>query len=447
MGLVAMLMASDVLKASPPNVILIFSDDQGYADASCYGSKDLHTPAIDRLAREGVKFSRFYAGSAICSPSRACLLTGRYPWNAGLEGNATDTVSEKIKDLADAPPSPKGLPGDQLTLAEIFRAAGYATANIGKWHLGTGPGMKPLDQGFDYSFGHLNGCIDSYSHFVYWSGPNRHDLWENNRRVNLAGRYFPDLMVEKASAFLDSNKQKPFFMYYAVNQPHYPYQGDPKIAEKYEKLPYPRNLYAAAVATMDDRIGRLLAKLDELDLRKNTIVVFQADQGASVEERAHGGGGDNGPYRGSKFSLFEGGIRVPAIISWPGHLPRGETRAALAHGADWFPTLASICGVKIPSGRKLDGKDLTAVIASSGASSPHEALEWRLEDQWAVAKGPWKLIHRPNDIAKDGPPLDTESKEWFLVNVEDDPAESRSVAKKHPEIIAELKAIHERTGN
>lgn len=433
-----------LLKAAPPNVIVILSDDQGSVDASCYGSKDLQTPAIDQLAREGVKFSRFYAASAICSPSRAGILTGRYPWKAGLEGNAGDAPSQNIDDLARAAPS-KGLPGSEVTMAEMFHAAGYATAHIGKWHLGSGPGMKPLDQGFDYSFGHMNGCIDSYSHFVYWSGPNRQDLWENNQRVHLEGQYFPDLMVARATAFLESHRDRPFFMYYAANQPHYPYQGDPRFAAKFAALPYPRNLYAAAVATMDDRIGQLLNKLDELDLRKNTIIVFQSDQGHSVEDRAHGGGGDNGPYRGAKFSLFEGGIRIPAIISWPGHLPQGETRAAMAHGCDWLPTLTALCEVRVPEEVKLDGMDLGKVIASAVAPSPHEVLEWHLDDQWAVIKGPWKLIHHPNDVAKDGPPLDAESKEWFLSNVDDDPAEGRSVARDHPEIVEELKKIHDRS--
>jgi arylsulfatase A-like enzyme len=430
------------MRAAPPNVIVIFSDDQGSIDASCYGSRDLQTPAIDRLAREGVRFTRFYAGSAICSPSRASLLTGRYPWKAGLEGNAGEAPPESVGNLADAPAS-RGLPGNQVTIAEVFHAAGYATAHIGKWHLGSGPGMKPLDQGFDYSFGHMNGCIDSWSHFDYWGGPNRHDLWENNVRVRLSGQYFPDLMVAKAGAFLETHRDQPFFMYYAANQPHYPYQGDPKFLEKYAALPYPRNLYAAAVATMDDRVGQLLDKLDALDLRKNTIVVFQSDQGHSVEDRAHGGGGDNGPYRGAKFSLFEGGIRIPAIISWPGHLPQGEVRGAMVHGCDWMPTLTALCGVKIPDEVKLDGKDILPVIQSEAAPSPHEVLEWHLDDQWAVCKGPWKLIHHPNDIAKDGPPLDAESREWFLSNVVDDPAEGHSVAKEHPEIVEELRKIHE----
>ncbi|MCW1916130.1 sulfatase-like hydrolase/transferase [Luteolibacter sp. GHJ8] len=429
------------LLAAPPNVIVIFTDDQGYADAGCYGSPDFKTPSIDRLAREGVRFTRFYAGSAVCSPSRACLMTGRYPWKAGLEGNAAATVSESINDLSQAPPSSPGLPSSELTLAELFRMSGYATAHIGKWHLGPGPGMKPLDQGFSYSFGHMNGCIDNYSHFVYWGGPNRHDLWENNLRVHHPGRFFPDLMVEKASSFLEENRAKPFFMYFAVNLPHYPYQSDPEIAAQYAHLLYPRNLYAAALASMDARIGRLLDKLDQLDLRRNTIVVFQADQGASTEERAHGGGGDNGPFRGSKFSLFEGGIRVPAIISWPSTLPHGETRSATAHGADWFPTLAALCKLPLPSNLSLDGHDLGTVIASPETPSPHQFLQWRLQEQWAVIKGPWKLIHRPNDVAKDGPPLDEAAKQWFLVNLDNDPAETRSVAADHPGIVEELKAL------
>jgi len=191
----------------------------------------------------------------------------------------------------------EGLPAKEITLADMFRSAGYATAHIGKWHLGSGVGHKPLDHGFDYSFGFMGGCIDNYTHFCYWAGPNRHDLWENNQRVRLPGRYFPDLMVEKAKAFIDRHRTQPFFMYFAMNMPHYPYQGEVKWLEHYRNLPYPRNLYAAFVSTLDERVQQLLKYLEESGLRERTIIVYQSDNGHSVEERAHFGGGSSGPYR------------------------------------------------------------------------------------------------------------------------------------------------------
>jgi len=435
------LLAADPLPAARPNVIVILTDDQGSIDAGCFGAADLKTPAIDSLAARGVAFDQFYAASAVCSPSRAGLMTGRYPWLAGLEQNAPATVSEDIHDLARSQ-DPGGLPPAAFTLAELFRQNGYATAHIGKWHLGHGPGLKPLDQGFDYSFGHMNGCIDNWSHFVYWGGPNRHDLWENNARVRLPGRFFPDLMVEKAAAFIEQPREQPFFMYFAMNLPHYPYQGDPEWLETYAELPFPRNVYAAALSSMDARIGKLLAHLDRLGVRDDTIIVFQSDHGHSTEERAHGGGGSSGPYRGAKFSLFEGGIRVPAIISWPAKLPAGERRTAMAHGCDWFPTLAGLCEIELPE-LPLDGRDLAAVIASAEAPSPHEVLEWKIGEQWALRHGPWKLIHQPKSDG--GPELAAADRQWFLANLETDPGESRNLAGEEPDRVAQMRALRGKT--
>ena len=194
--------------AQKPNVILIVTDDQGAADAGCYGAKDLETPAMDSIAARGIRFTQFYAGAPVCSPSRAALLTGRYPLRAGLPGN---TPSQ---------PGGAGMPTGQITIAEMLKADGYATAHIGKWHLGFTPGTMPNAQGFDYSFGHMGGCIDNFSHFFYWEGPNRHDLYRNGEEVFHPGRYFADLMVEEASRFIERNREKPFFIYFALNMPH-----------------------------------------------------------------------------------------------------------------------------------------------------------------------------------------------------------------------------------
>jgi arylsulfatase A-like enzyme len=432
--------ASALAGAARPNVIVIFTDDQGTIDAGCFGARDLETPAIDALAARGVRFTQFYAAAPVCSPSRAGLLTGRYPWLAGMGGNAAAPPPENVDDLTTIKGEPNTF-AQQTTLAEVFQAAGYATAHIGKWHLNYGPGSKPLDQGFDTSFGHMDGCIDNYSHVFYWAGPNRHDLWENNKRVHHPGRFFPDLMVEKATAFMQAHKDKPFLLYFAINLPHYPYQGEPKWLERYRKLPYPRNLYAAFISTMDERIGALTKAVDRLGLTENTIVVFQSDQGHSTEARAHFGGGDNGIYRGAKGSVFEGGLRVPAIISWPGRLPRGEARGQMAHGCDWMPTLAELCGVKLPDGgRKLDGKSLVKVIRSADAESPHEVLHFRLGGQWAVRRGPWKLMHQPRANA-DGPPLGKDDKKWFLANLAENPGETKNYAEAHPDIVKHLQGL------
>jgi arylsulfatase A-like enzyme len=422
-------------RAAKPNVLIIMTDDQGSVDAGCYGAKDLVTPGVDALAARGVRFTQFYSAAPVCSPSRAGLLTGRYPWLAGMPNNGPAPPSEKDDQLDTL--TGNGLPAKEITMAKMFRDAGYTTAHIGKWHLGSGAGHKPLDHGFDYSFGFMGGCIDNYTHFFYWDGANRHDLWENNKRVRYPGRYFPDLMVEKTRAFIDGHKAKPFFIYFAINMPHYPYQGDPKWVEHYQSLPYPRKLYAAFVSTLDERVQQVMEFLDKNDLRENTIVIYQSDNGHSVEERAHFGGGSSGPYRGAKFSVFEGGIRLPAIISWPGHLPEGEVRGQIAHGCDWLPTLAELCGVKPPA-VELNGRSLVSVIKSATATSPHDVLQWRLGNQWAARQGPWKLLHNPNDQA-DKQKLTASDKEWFLANIDADPGERTNQAPAHPDIVERLR--------
>jgi len=424
-------------EAARPNVVIILTDDQGSVDAGCYGARDLLTPGVDSLAAHGVRFTQFYSAAPVCSPSRAGLLTGRYPWLVGMPNNGPSPPSEADDQLETL--TGGGLPATAVTLARMFKDAGYATAHLGKWHLGSGAGHKPLDHGFDYSFGFMGGCIDNYTHFFYWDGANRHDLWENNHRLRLPGRYFPDLMVEKAKAFIDRHRAEPFFIYFAPNMPHYPYQGEPKWLEHYRDLPYPRNLYAAFVSTLDERVQQLMACLQENGLRDRTIIVYQSDNGHSVEERAHRGGGSSGPYRGAKFSLFEGGIRLPAIISWPGHLPEGQTRGQIAHGCDWMPTLAELCGVNLPAA-ELNGRSLVPVIRSASAPSPHEVLQWRLGNQWAVRQGPWKLLHNPNDQA-DTNKLTASDKQWFLANIDEDPGERTNRAASHPELLEQLRKL------
>jgi arylsulfatase A-like enzyme len=396
---------------------VIYTDDQGSIDTYLYGAKDLSTRHMDALAREGVRFTQMYAPAPVCSPSRAGLMTGRYPLRAGMPGNAGSTKGRA------------GMPTEMVTMAETFRAAGYATAHIGKWHLGYTPETMPRGQGFDHSFGHMGGCIDNYSHFFYWQGPNRHDLWRNGREVFHNGSFFGDLMVEEAAEFIAANKDKPFFIYFAVNMPHYPYQGDVKWLQHYEKLKYPRNLYAAFVSTIDDRIGQLMAGIKSQGLDNDTIVVFQSDHGHSEEDRAHRGGGNAGPYRGAKFSLYEGGIRVPAIIRWPGKLPAGQVRGQVVHGCDWLPTLAALCDIPLVN-QDIDGKDIRDVIRSDDAASPHDVLHWTFGGDWAVRRGDWKLIGR----GKDQP--------VFLGNLSEDISEKTSLHKHHPDIVQQLQQLH-----
>ncbi len=311
--------------APRPNIIVILADDQGAIDLGVYGAKDLHTPNFDALAKRGVRFTQFYSAAPVCSTSRAGLLTGRWPVRAGVPSNCASQAR-----------GAGALPPEEITMAEMFRESRYATAHIGKWHLGYTSETSPNTQGFDHSFGHMGGCIDNYSHFFYWSGPNIHDLWRNGTEVFHDGDYFPDLMAREAKQFMERHRDQPFFIYYALNTPHYPYQGDAKWLEHFKDLPHPRRLYAAFLAAQDERIGKLLETVDSLGLRNQTIIVFQSDNGHSTEERAHFGGGSAGPYRGAKFSLFEGGIRLPAMISWPATFPRMKSAIRSATHAIGF---------------------------------------------------------------------------------------------------------------
>ena len=408
-----------------PNVVLIVSDDQGWGDLGCYGANDLITPNLDALARSGTRFTQFYAAAPVCSPSRAAILTGRYPQRTGLVGNA---ASQREK--------PGGLASTEVTLAEMFKAAGYTTGHFGKWHLGYTPDAMPNAQGFDYSFGHMGGCIDNYSHFFYWAGPNVHDLYRNGKEVHHDGEFFPDLLVRETSQFIDRNRERPFFIYFAINLPHYPYQAETKWLNRYHNLPYPRNLYAAFVSTMDERVGRLLDELQRLELREQTVVIFQSDNGYSVEDRAHLGGGSAGQFRGAKFSLLEGGIRVPALLSWPGKLPQNVVRDDVAFGCDWVPTLAELCGVPLPKAR-VDGFSLVA------SNPPPRALHWQTgaggNISWAVRDGHWKLISNPLENAGDK----AFSERLALIDLSKDPTEQSNLAGQFPKTVERLRGLHE----
>jgi len=414
--------------ARKPNVVLIFTDDQGSIDVNCYGAKDLYTENLDRLAAEGTRFTQFYVGAPVCSPSRAALMTGRYPRCAGLLGNAP---SHKGRE---------GMPTEQVTIAEMMKSAGYATGHIGKWHLGYTPETMPNGQGYDYSFGHMGGCIDNYSHFFYWVPPNTHDLWRNGKEVWHDGEFFGDLMVDECKKFIDGHKEEPFFLYWAINMPHYPLQGKEKWRKKYEHLDAPRKMYAAFVSTMDEMVGEVVRHLDKTGLRENTLIIWLSDHGHSVEQRTFGGGGNSGDYRGHKFTLWEGGIRIPCIVSWPGHIPQNAVRDQMAASIDWMPTIAEYSGVKPPD-VNIDGKSIIPMIESEDTPSPHDILHWETGKHWAIRQGDWKLVH--NGPATDYKGRKIPKVQNFLSNMAEDVTETKNLAKEHPEIVKRLTKLHD----
>jgi len=421
-----------------PNILVIYTDDQGSVDANCYGSDDLETPHIDALAATGVRFTRMLAPSAICSASRAGLLTGRFPPRAGVPANVSSAQGNP------------GMPAAQITLAELLRDHGYRTGHVGKWHLGYTPETMPNGQGFETSFGHMGGCIDNYSHFFYWNGPNRHDLWRDGEEVWHDGAYFGDLMIEEARRFIAEESEKPFFLYWAINWPHYPLQGTDKWRERYRDLPHPRDKYAAFMSTTDEIVGAVVDYLDELGIRDETIILFQSDHGHSVEERTFGGGGSAGPFRGHKGTLLEGGLRVPSVVSWTGTFPEGEVRDQFTSGIDWFPTLAEAAGIALPEGHVIDGKSLLGVIRDN-APSPHDSFYWRLggnpeKAKWAVWQGAWKLLGRVSEnVTPEGVAAFTAGdRGLFLVNLEEDPGETVNRAEDEPGVVEEFLALRDR---
>jgi arylsulfatase A-like enzyme len=442
--------------AAQPNVIVIYSDDHGAVDLGCYGAKDVHTPHLDALAKSGTRFSQMYAPAPVCSASRAGLLSGKFPVRVGVPSN----VSSKM--------GTPGMPTNVFTVAEFFKQSGYRTGHFGKWHIGYSPDTMPLQQGFDVSYGNMGGCIDNYSHFFYWNAPNVHDLWKNGVEIFEPGQYYPKRTTDECISFIEQDSEKPFFVYLAYNIPHYPLQPTPKWHEHYktvspEDVPFARpsdaeddlkrrdalqhdpvttrGNYAAFISSMDEQIGRVLESLDKSGKRENTIVLFQADQGHSFEARTNFGGGSAGQLRGGKFSLFEGGIRVPSIISWKNHIPVNHLCDQTAFACDWFPSLATLCSLKLPDNLNLDGKDITASLLEN-KPSPHESLFWMFDKQWAVRKGDWKLLGNPNDPSslKKMPEKD---RTLFLVNLKNDPGERHNLAEKETAILEKLLGLYE----
>jgi arylsulfatase A len=389
-----------------PNVVFILTDDQGTVDMNCYGSTDLITPHMDALADQGVRFTDFYVTAPMCTASRISLLTGRHFQRSYFAG--------------------KGIHESETTIAELFRGAGYRTAVFGKWHLG-GPPWDPLGQGFDEFVGHRVGAIDNYSHFSYWGGSPRHALYREREPYREDGTYFPELVTRESIDFATRDDARPFFLFVSHNQPHYPLQPEVEYLEQYGHVQGDRRRYGAAVTSLDAQIGRLLQALDEGGLRENTIVVLMSDNGHSEEASVDGRGGSAGPFRGAKKTLFEGGLRVPSIVSWPGTLPSGQVRTQMATALDWLPTLADWCGIDTGD-LALDGRSLDRVVRRN-EPTPHEALHWQLGPMWAIREGDWKLMHAGGGA--------------FLANLAQDPGERVNVAARHPDVVRRLTARHD----
>jgi arylsulfatase A-like enzyme len=428
-----------------PNLVILLTDDQGTLDANCYGSSDLITPHIDRLAATGVRFTQAYAHT-VCCPARAALMTGRHPQRGGVN----DWMQGDMR-------GPKGLNMalEEYTLAEALRDAGYRTGLFGKWHLGAHEDHGPEKQGFDEFFGIRDGFIDNSNHY-FLHGSGFHDLYEGTTEVQARGKYFPQMITDRALDFIDRNRGRPFFLYLAFNLPHYPEQALREHEEPYEDMADPaRRSYAAVVTTTDHCIGLVMERLEKLGLRENTIVIFMSDNGHSEETtlrikmdghrsglpKGHfygaSGAGNTGKWIGHKNTFLEGGIRVPAIISYPARLPEGAVRDQIVTAMDWYPTVLELCGIAPKADSpKLDGFSLLPVIGSPAAESGYNnVLHFAWRGGWAVREGDWKLIST-------APGRNGEKPQVTLHHLAGKQPEVKDHAAEKPELVGRLRELH-----
>ena len=413
--------------AAPPNVVVIVADDLGIGDVGCFGAQDVRTPNLDRLAADGVRFANWHTNSPVCSPSRASILTGKYPQHAGIP----EILFSRPE--FDVP----GLRKGEQTLASELKKLGYSTGAVGKWHLGSASDSRPRAQGFDEFFGFYSGWTDYYSHRYYTLGgqPVFHDLWRNEEEVWEEPTYQTDLLAREASAFV-KRQTRPYFLYLAFGAPHYPMMAPKRFTERKSGSPMDRDrrLHADVVEAMDEGIGTVLQSINDRGM-ENTIVFFQSDNGATREVRAdHRGreyhGGSNGIYRASKGSLFEGGTRVPAILRWPAQVPKGQVSEALCLGMDLLPTVMRTAGTaKIES---FDGTDLGGHLT---AKKPLEerTLFWEYKEQACARRGNWKLLLNPNEGL--GFPTLPGS---MLFDLSADPSEKNNLAASNPQMVQTL---------
>lgn len=391
----------------PPNFVVIFVDDLGYGDLGCYGSRDIRTPQLDRMAAEGLRFTDFYVAAAVCSPSRAALLTGRYPFRTGI-------------NRVLFPVDKTGLPQEEVTVAEVLKGRGYATGCVGKWHLGHLPEFLPTRQGFDSYFG------IPYSNDM---DQNRPPLMRNEEVVEhpadqstLTRRY-----TEAAVAFIEAHREEPFFLYLAHTFPHVPL-----FASEGFRGRSPRGLYGDVVEELDWSTGEILETLRRLGIAERTLVIFTSDNGPWLIKGAEGGSA--GPLRHGKSTTFEGGMRVPCIAWWPGTIAPGREERAPAMTIDLLPTLAALSGASLPEGRKIDGRSLAGVLRGTGTRGEARFFYMVGRELQAVREGDWKLKRAYNGRIY-GEPLQHEA---LLVNLREDLGESRNLAGEYPERVESL---------
>ncbi|WP_168120298.1 sulfatase [Paenibacillus sp. HB172176] len=400
-----------------PNVILINCDDLGYGDLGCYGSQAHKTPALDLMAQNGIQFTDFYMASPVCSPSRGAMMTGCYPKRIGFdqfEGRHVLFPGQGV-----------GLNPDEITIAKALKGADYATMMIGKWHCGDQKEFLPTRHGFDHYYGL------PYSNDMGRQTGSRHmlpplPLMDDEQvlqaqpdQASLTERY-----LEQAVKFIRNHQEEPFFLYFAHMYVHLPLYVPKRFLEQSENGPY-----GAAVACIDWTTGVLMEELKLLGLEQDTLVIFTSDNGSRCDY-----GASNGRLRGTKNTTWEGGMRLPCLMSWPGTIPAGGICGEIATSMDFLPTLCALAGASLPNDRVIDGKDiLPLMLQEEDAASPHEAFFYYHSSKLAAVRcGEWKLhVHRKDETV------------WELYHLKEDVSESRNVAEEHPEVVARLELLLE----
>lgn len=386
-----------------PNIVVMLADDLGYGDCACYGNEHIKTPHLDRMAVEGLRFTDFYVTSPLCTPTRAGLLTGRQPERVGL--NYLVSAGRTFND---------GLNLKETTLADVLKGAGYATGIIGKWHLGYLEKFWPNKRGFDDFWGTLAGNSDFFTH-RYKTGEKY--MYRNDRAINPIG-YMTDLITEEALRFIERHRAEPFFLYVPYTAVHSPYQATDEYLSRYPNFEGRQQAFYAMTSAMDDSVGAILGKLEELGLDEDTLTFFFSDNGGVL------GVSDNGPLRGGKGSIWEGGLREPGIARWPGRIPSGRTTAELASSLDLFPTVCAMAGVRPPD-VVLDGANILPLLEGK-SGSPHEALHWCWRDEYVMRQGKWKLTQY-----KDG--------HFALYDLEADIGETTDLAQTNRDTVEKLR--------
>ncbi len=406
------------LAAEPrPNVVIIITDDMGYADISSYGAQDIKTPNIDSLARDGVKLTDFYANGPVCSPTRAGLMTGRYQQRFGIEVPLSQVSTAEEK----------GLRTTGRSLPQLLKNSGYATALFGKWHLGYRPDSTPNAHGFDYFFGFRAGYTDYYQHT---DGDGQPDLWENGTRVKAEG-YMTDLITDRSVKFIEQNAQRPFFLEVAYNAPHWPYQRPDSPSTAIDNARYmepdevptgTRADYVTMVERVDLGVGKILRALDDRSLARNTIVIFTNDNGG--EWLSNGG-----PLFNRKASVWEGGIRVPALIRWPATLPAGRTSPQVGITMDLTASVLAATHSTVPADAKFDGMNIFPMLQGQSPVA-ERTLFWRSSmgrTQRAVRSGDWKLV--------------VDGHNTMLFDVRQDLGERVDLTNRRTDVVARLRPL------